>query len=197
MHIRKAEEKDIPELSKIMALAFAGEAFNRWVFGDEKTAIERGQKLFALLGRRFINEGYFLTTEDKKAVILCVPPDSAKASFLKDMGLMFRMALIFRTKMIFMLGIFKQMEIMKPKEPHFYIEVLGVDPSVQRGGLGRALMNHVLGICDQNGWLAYLENPEHLVPYYESFGFKVRATHEVPKVGITMYTMTRTAEEKR
>lgn len=196
MIIRKAEEKDIPALTEMMAWAFADETFNRWLYKDEQTAVRRGQKMFDLMARRFIGDGYLMTTDDLKSAILCVPPSCTDSSFVHDMGFLLRMALIMRTKTFFMLNMFRQMEIMKPKEPHLYVEVLGVHPSVQRQGRGRILLDHVLRICDERGWPAYLENPEYLVPYYESFGFKVRDTYDVPKVGITMYTMSRLPKQQ-
>ena len=191
MNIRQVEEKDIPALTEIMAHAFAREEFNRWIFKDEPTAIRDGQKLFAIMARRDVNDGYFFISEDKQSGIMCVPPQVQKTFLLKDILMLLQMIPVVKTKFFFLLKIFKQMEAMKPKEPHFYIGVLGVHPSQQRGGRGVDLLNHVLRICDEKGWMAYLENPVHLIPFYERFGFRVRESYDIPKVGMTMYTMSR------
>ncbi len=190
MHIRQAEAKEIPDLSGIMARAFSKDKLNLLIFKDEKKAAAGGQKLFPLMFHRFLGEGYCFTTEDGAAVILCVPPFT-KSSICRDMALMLRMIPILKTKLFFTIRMFKRIKVLKPKEPHFYIEHLAVDPAMQRDGLGTALLNHVLGICDQNGWMAYLELLEHLVPYYKRFGFKVFKTCEIPEAGITLCSMVR------
>jgi len=62
-----------------------------------------------------------------------------------------------------------------PAEPHWYLALLGVDPSRQRRGLGAALLRPVLEHCDEFGESAYLETqkPDNLA-YYARFGFEVR-----------------------
>ena len=61
-----------------------------------------------------------------------------------------------------------------PAEPHWYLALLGVDPSRQRRGLGGRLLEPVLERCDREVENAYLETqkPENL-PFYERFGFVV------------------------
>jgi len=62
-----------------------------------------------------------------------------------------------------------------PREPHWYLALIGVDPAFQGSGVGTALLRPRLAACDETGVPAYLETqkPEN-VPYYERFGFKVR-----------------------
>lgn len=61
-----------------------------------------------------------------------------------------------------------------PNEPHWYLALLGVEPSQQGHGLGSALLKPVLERCDTDITPAYLETqkPENL-PFYERFGFRV------------------------
>jgi GNAT superfamily N-acetyltransferase len=58
--------------------------------------------------------------------------------------------------------------------PHWYLAILGVDPSYQRTGAGTALLQPVLAQCDEQAVPAYLETqkPEN-VPWYERHGFSV------------------------
>ena len=59
-----------------------------------------------------------------------------------------------------------------PIEPHWYLAVLGTDPSAQGHGLGSALLQSRLSRCDDRRFPAYLESSkESNVPYYERFGF--------------------------
>jgi ribosomal protein S18 acetylase RimI-like enzyme len=70
------------------------------------------------------------------------------------------------------LGCFEKMDQSHPKEPHWYLSMIGVDPIAQGKGLGAELMRYALARCDQDGALAYLEtaNPRN-IPLYERFGF--------------------------
>jgi len=62
------------------------------------------------------------------------------------------------------------------EEPHWYLPMIGVDPSRQGQGLGSALLAHALARCDAEHMPAYLEssNPA-TVPLYQRHGFRVTA----------------------
>jgi len=81
-----------------------------------------------------------------------------------------------------------------PKEPSWYLNLLVVDPAVQRGGIGGALQRVVLDRADSDALPCYLEtqNVDNL-PYYRRFGFEVAdELHPVPK-GPPLWTMWRPA----
>lgn len=61
-----------------------------------------------------------------------------------------------------------------PREPHWYLSMIGVDPSRQGQGLGAALLKAGLARCNADGLPAYLESssPKN-VPLYERHGFEV------------------------
>ncbi|MFN4014023.1 MAG: GNAT family N-acetyltransferase [Reyranella sp.] len=70
--------------------------------------------------------------------------------------------------------VMRQMESHHPSEPHWYLPLIGIDPKQQGKGLGGALLDHALAICDRDGALAYLEssNPRN-VPLYRRYGFEI------------------------
>ena len=69
-----------------------------------------------------------------------------------------------------------------PREPHWYLAVLGTDPDHQGKGIGTALLAPVLERCDREGMPAYLESSkESNVPYYERFGFRVTQRAEAAR----------------
>jgi GNAT superfamily N-acetyltransferase len=61
-----------------------------------------------------------------------------------------------------------------PDYPHWYLETMGVDPAVQRHGLGGRVLAPVLEIADRDQVDSYLEtaNPAN-VEYYARHGFVV------------------------
>ena len=79
-----------------------------------------------------------------------------------------------------------------PEEPHWYLAVIGTDPTVRGAGLGHALMQSRLDRCDAEYAPAYLEssNPVN-VPYYERFGFVVTGETALPDDGPTLWPMWR------
>lgn len=79
-----------------------------------------------------------------------------------------------------------------PEEPHWYLAVLGSDPSVRGAGFGHALMQSRLMRCDVEYAPAYLEssNPDN-VPYYERFGFRVTGEIKLPDDGPSLWPMWR------
>lgn len=66
------------------------------------------------------------------------------------------------------------------EEDHWYLAMVGVDPSHQGKGLGSSLLSFALSKCDEAGLPAYLEssNPAN-VPLYERHGFRVLGTIQV------------------
>ena len=73
--------------------------------------------------------------------------------------------------------IMQQMARYHPKEPHWYLPLIGVDPPRQGQGHGAALLKYGLAACDRDGTAAYLEstNPRN-VPLYQRHGFEILGT---------------------
>jgi ribosomal protein S18 acetylase RimI-like enzyme len=61
-----------------------------------------------------------------------------------------------------------------PDQPHWYLPMIGVEPSRQGRGHGAALLRHQLARCDDEGTLAYLEssNPRN-ISLYLRHGFEI------------------------
>ena len=70
-------------------------------------------------------------------------------------------------------GMLGEMAAFHPKEDHWYLAQIGVDPFYQAQGVGAALMKHALARCDTDGTPCYLEssNPRN-ISLYERFGFE-------------------------
>jgi GNAT superfamily N-acetyltransferase len=61
-----------------------------------------------------------------------------------------------------------------PADPHWYLETMGVDPAVQRKGLGGRLIQPVLEIADRDQVDCYLETAKaENAEYYARHGFVV------------------------
>lgn len=77
-----------------------------------------------------------------------------------------------------------------PKEPHFYLEILGVDPQWQGIGFGSRLMERLNKWADAEGVGSYLETAKAgNVPFYERHGFQV--VKELDIIGVHIWLMWR------
>ena len=61
-----------------------------------------------------------------------------------------------------------------PDDPHWYLESMGVDPALQRQGVGGRLLEPVLQIADRDRIDCYLETADpRNAAYYARHGFEV------------------------
>jgi GNAT superfamily N-acetyltransferase len=79
-----------------------------------------------------------------------------------------------------------------PHEHLWYLQLLAVDPSVQRGGIGGALQEHVYPMADREQLASYLETQkEENLAYYRRFGYEtVEELHPV-RHGPPLWTLRR------
>lgn len=81
-----------------------------------------------------------------------------------------------------------------PREPHWYLHTIGVDPGHQGRGVGSALLQSRLRRCDKDTQPAYLESSKaRNVPLYERFGFQSTGRLELPAGAPVITTMWRPA----
>ncbi|MFZ6005044.1 MAG: GNAT family N-acetyltransferase [Actinomycetota bacterium] len=78
-----------------------------------------------------------------------------------------------------------------PHEPHWYLNVVSTLPERQGGGLGAAVLQPVLAMCDAQGIAAYLEssNPRNM-SLYRRQGFVETGEIQLPD-GPSLYPMWR------
>jgi GNAT superfamily N-acetyltransferase len=63
-----------------------------------------------------------------------------------------------------------------PADPHWYLETMGVDPNIQRRGLGGRLLKPVLEMADRDQVACYLETADpRNADYYARHGFVVES----------------------
>jgi ribosomal protein S18 acetylase RimI-like enzyme len=76
--------------------------------------------------------------------------------------------------------VFEQMGRYHPSEPHWYLPLMGVDPSKQGKGLGSALLQYMLIQLDREKNIAYLEssNPRN-ISLYKRHGFELLGTIQI------------------
>lgn len=152
--------------------AFASDPLTQWMLpdpSDYRTYFARVLEPFA--GGAF-DHGAAYRSDDFKGVALWLPP--GVHSDEEAMGAVMQEALSTeRQGEVF--GFFEELGKSHPQYDHWYLPVIGVDPTCQGMGYGSALLAHSLEVCDRDHLPAYLEssNPRN-IPLYERFGFEVQ-----------------------
>lgn len=84
----------------------------------------------------------------------------------------------------------KEVDKLRPTEPHYYLEYIGVEPNCQGRGVGSAILKHLCDKADKEGVGGYLENANPVnTAYYQRFGFEIM--HEEEIIGIPAWFMWR------
>jgi GNAT superfamily N-acetyltransferase len=160
-----------------IVVAFAADPVARWTWSEAHQYLATMPRLVRAFGGRAFAHGGALGTSDDAGVALWLPPGVAPdQNALSD--IMLRTVAPSRREDVF--AVFERMATHHPREPHWYLPLIGVDPAHQGRGYGRALMTAALARCDRDGVPAYLEstNPRNITLYLRH-GFEALATIQV------------------
>ena len=182
MNIRRARREDIPVMGQMLARAFHDDPIVDWVFRDERRRPKYTRRFFEGRARVLIGQRETYMAEDGAAAAMWARPDewrdpplqAFKELAILTPGVGLRAAQVMRGLIL--------VESRHPKDPHWYLAVLGTEPTRQGEGLGSALLRRVLDDCDRYEVPAYLETgTERNVAFYTRHGFKVRDEFRLPK----------------
>lgn len=155
----------------ILALAFSSDPAVRYMFPTADGFLRNFNRLAAAMAGSALAAGTAYVADDGAAAALWLAPGIQGDG--EAIG-----ALIGETvpedKQAVLGQVGELMEQFHPAEPHWYLSMIGVDPSRQGQGLGAALLKAGLARCDADGLPAYLESssPKN-VPLYQRHGFEV------------------------
>jgi GNAT superfamily N-acetyltransferase len=178
----------VRDLSVTLARAFADDPVMNYLVGAN---IRRLSTFFGAELRQYVRNGEVLTAGDNAAGALWARPNRWRSGLRDLLRSTPAMAAALRTHVPRALKVLSRMEQAHPREPHWYLGVVGTDPAAQGKGLGRALIDPILQRCDEAGLGAYLESSkERNIPYYNRFGFTVTGEIAFPG-GPTLWPMWR------
>jgi GNAT superfamily N-acetyltransferase len=175
--IRTVIAADAERCPATLTLAFSSDPPCRWAWPDPQQYLEAFPRFARVFGGGAIDHGTAHYYEGFSGVALSLPPGVAPdEEFLVKViegtvaderkGAMFSM--------------FEQMDALHPRESHWHLPLIGVDPAHQGKGIGSALLSHILNVCDDQNVPAYLEatSPRN-VPLYERHGFEAVGSIQV------------------
>ncbi len=182
----------------LLARAFADDPVWRAVFPDDQRRPACLDTLFRALVRTHRYSGRALTTPSLQGVALWRPPssrvrslDTVRSGFAVPRAVA-GFSRAERTRLLATLRQFEGRRRHLVPAPHWYLEVIGVDPAHQGHGCGTALVTSVLDEADAAAVPAYLETEtESNVRFYERLGFEVAERHLAEAVGCPVWLMVR------
>ncbi len=194
IQVRKALIKEIPTLEEMLSRAFDTDPFLNWYVLPGRKRKERIIKSFDILIRRIaLEHDHIFTTGNLEGAAVWIPPGKWNMSILRQLSLMRLTPSITGIRHLFtrVWGLL-MVEDKHPKEDHYYLLTLGVDPPYQNRGIGSRLLRHVLDECDEKSIPVYLETAlEKDVRFYEGHGFNIRGTLTMPANGPMVWLMWR------
>ena len=196
---RLATERDVAEMAGALASSFHDDPVMTWIFGDhEGRRLKRLRPFFTREGARHLRHPHVMTTDDHAGASFWDPPGAWKTRPSDYFGMAVPMLLGVNRRIpraLTGLGRLDKVHDSQPKD-HFYLAVLGTRPDRQGAGVGSALMQPVLEVCDREGHGAYLESSkESNLPFYRRHGFEVVEEVEFSPGGPSLWAMWRDPRE--
>jgi GNAT superfamily N-acetyltransferase len=175
--IRTATAADAERCLAVLTLAFGSDPPCRWAWPDPQQYSEAFPRFARAFGGSAIDLGTAHYYEGFSGVALWLPPGAVpdEASLVRVIQ-----ETVADAQQEAMFSMFEQMDAFHPREAHWHLPLIGVDPAHQGKGIGAALLRHVLNACDAQQVLAYLEatSPRN-VPLYERHGFEALGSIQV------------------
>jgi ribosomal protein S18 acetylase RimI-like enzyme len=177
MRRRHALAADLPEMSAVLARSFFNDPQMSFLFPDPDTREADLQVMFATIAVAGLRRGHtYVLTDDGGSVTSAAiwsPPEIESLSDDEVGPLVEVIAGRYGDEGLGRVGAMSEaMAEHHPADPHLYLFIVGVDPSLQGQKLGEAMVTPTLAHCDATGTAAYLEssNPRN-IGFYERLGF--------------------------
>ena len=196
--VRPACKADIRELSATLARAFYDDPVMIWLLPNEQARTEHLYRLFATMTRHhhLARGGVEVACDGPGigAAALWDPPNQWQETRRGQLAMTPTFIRVFGLRSMRGRAVQELMKRVHPEEPHWYLGVVGSDPSVRGKGFGQVLMRSRLDRVDAEHAPAYLESTKHQnIAYYQRFGFEVTGEIVLPDGGPTMWPMWRHA----
>jgi ribosomal protein S18 acetylase RimI-like enzyme len=176
-----------------LARAFADDPVMRWLLPTARARTQRLPRLFAMeLCYLYLPHEEVYTTRDLAGGAMWAPPGGWRTPAASILRALPRLVWTLRGHMPTAVHCVTAIERIHPPEAHWYLAVVGTEPSRQHEGIGSALLAPVLERCDHDFVPAYLESSrEDNLAFYQRLGFEVTGTVDLPDGGPRVWPMWR------
>jgi GNAT superfamily N-acetyltransferase len=195
LSVRPAAAADIAPLAAVLARAFYDDPPFIWVLPDPKTRLSRLERLFVTMLRGEVPHGAVEVASSGDRIVagaVWMPPGGWPPGIGEQLVALPRYVRTLGRRLRAGSGLTEALARAHPREPHWYLSTIGVDPGYQGRGIAGSLLRSRLRACDQTGQPAYLESSKPgNVPLYRHFGFQPTGTPSLPRGAPVVTTMWR------
>jgi GNAT superfamily N-acetyltransferase len=184
--------------SHAMARAFDDDPWFRWLLPDPPRRYRALRRFFAATVTDCRAHGRVDIAEDDGLLVAAAawlppkayPPSAARQA--RQTLAVVASVPAFPTRAAIGMRVLTLLQKKHPKEEHWYLALLGTDPSRWRRGIGSRLLEPVLARADGDGLPCYLETQaERNLAFYGKHGFDVTEELRVPGCPLPLWTMWR------
>ncbi len=193
----RLDESRIDDAADVVARAFFDDPLERYMLPDDGARLKASSARFRNVLRYGHLFGEVCATESLGAAAMWLPPGETEMSDerMEQAGMFELPAIVGQEafdRFIPVIEVFDGLHSSDAPGRHWYLLVIGVDPSKQRTGLGRALIEPMLARADAEGVLCYLETAnETNVGFYTHLGFAIIHDIVEPVSGLRLLTFRR------
>jgi GNAT superfamily N-acetyltransferase len=189
-----AGRADVRSLAAVLARAFEDDPVWAYVFPTGRSRERRLRHVMAVEVKRALRLGevhWAGSDGEPHGAAVWIRPGKWRVTGV-ELARQLPLLVDFATRLRPAISLMNRIERVHPREPHWYLAVLGTEPGHQGRGVGTAAMAPMLERCDREGVAAYLESSKRVnIPLYERHGFEVTGEIVVPD-GPTLWSMWRT-----
>lgn len=170
-----ATREAVPAIGATLARALADDPGWIHLFPDAAIRVRDMTAMLRLMvGAAYVGLDATWQVGAADAAAVWTPPGRRHVPWTTQLAVAPRLAWRLRSRALRGIRMFAAMERKAPREPHYYLAILGVAPEHQGRGLGLRAIQPVLDACDRDRTLAWLEsaNPKNH-GFYRRVGFEV------------------------
>lgn len=177
---RHASLSDLPAIGSTLGAAFEDDPVMRWLLGGDRTDAGRVGCLYRAIAHGHLADGLSTVTPDHEAVAIWAAPGRFAIPAHRFLRYIPCLVTALGVRGLRRVPSMAEVEKLHPREPHYYLAVLGTHPDHQHKGMGSAAMAPLLARADRHGVPCYLESSkEENLAFYSRHGFEVTGTHDL------------------
>lgn len=190
--VRSLCDADVESRARALASAFADDPVYRYIHPGDREWERVGSRFFRILLRYFVSHATVLTPASGRAVAIWTPPEPRPPGGIARLRFALQISALLGRRIARGARVGAALEALHLDEPHWYLAILGTEPSAQGGGLASSLLTPILSRCDAARLPAHVETgTEANLGFYAGRGFVVVGESRVAGGGPRLWGLRR------
>jgi ribosomal protein S18 acetylase RimI-like enzyme len=187
---RSLIESDIERTLTTLVEAFSEDPVLRYVIEERSEWDRIAPRYFSMILKKALREGCSFVDDELRGVAVWEAPGQKTGIVEQSLGLA-RMTLMLRGALSKAFRMQSFTEPYRPRRLHWYLAYVGTAPRFQGKGIGRTVLEPILGLAERESLPAYLEcSRQENIGFYRALGFSLVDEVKIPD-GPTVWPMIR------